>query len=184
MRFGEVSRWSAVEGSTKKSTISNAGSGTVTKIDSKTWEIVGSIAVGKGPEHLELSPDGKTLFVVNVIDSSVSVVNLSDAKVHATYGVGRSPHGVSASTDGKYLFVSGKGDDTLTRVILATGETTTMPIAPKPYHVAYIRGVERVYVTSRGEPKIWVVNPNALTIESTIDMGSGVAHQIVSLEKR
>ncbi len=34
----------------------------------------------------------------------------------------------------------------------------TLPLAPAPHHVATIRGTGKVYVSSRKEPKIWVLD--------------------------
>ncbi len=164
--------------------VSNAGSGTVTKINTATWDVAATLSVGKGPEHMEFSPDGKTLFVANVFDNTVSAVTLADGKVAATYKVGKAPHGVSVSSDGRYLFVSGKDDNSLARIDLKAGETVMAAIAPEPYHVSYIRGLDKLYVSSRAEPKIWVVNPQSLVVETTIDIGSGVAHQMVEVDSK
>ncbi len=163
--------------------VSNAGAGTVSKIATDKWEIVEQIAVGKGPEHLEMAPDGETLFVVNVIDGTVSAINVADSKVVATYDVGKSPHGASVSADGKYLFASAKGEDLVIRITLATGDKARAPVAPEPYHVSYIRGIDKVYVSSRAEPKIWVIDPLSLKVEDAIDIGSGVAHQLVEIDR-
>jgi len=159
--------------------VSNAGPGTVSVIDTENWSVVREIPVGKEPEHLVLSPDNTRLYVANVGEGTVSAVHLSSAKVMHTFQVGKEPHGVDLSGDGRELFVSSKGAGTLTRIDLAGGEVKTIDLRPAPYHVAYAGKLNKLYVSSQKAPKIWVIDPATLKIRGEIDIGQGVAHQMV-----
>jgi len=165
--------------------ITNAGTGMVSEIDARTWQVTREISVGKEPEHMAISADNKFLYVANKTDGSVSVVNLKDGKVTKTWSVGEKVHGVDLSDDGRWLFVASKGTDTLNRINLSSGKITTVDLSPAPYHVAYIAGLEKLYVSSRKLPKIWVLNTQTLQVENEIDLGKGVAHQmVIRLDKK
>jgi len=159
--------------------ISNAGAGMVSEIDTRTWQITREIAVGKEPEHMVISADNKFLYVANKADGSVSVVDLAAGKATKTWSVGKKVHGIDLSDDGRWLFVASKGTDTLSRINLSNGKITTVDLPPAPYHVAFISGLNKLYVSSRKEPKIRVLNAQTLQVENEIDLGKGVAHQMV-----
>lgn len=163
----------------KRLYVSNAGPGTVSEIDTANWSVVREIPVGKEPEHLALTADGATLYTANVGEGTVSVVELSSGKVVRTFPVGKEPHGIALSGDGHWLFVSSLGDGTLTRIDLDGAEMKTVALQPAPYHVAYAGALNKVYVSSRRAPKIWVIDPETLKTRGEIDIGQGVAHQMV-----
>jgi len=159
--------------------ITNAGMDMVSEIDTRTWQVAREINVGKEPEHMVISADNKFLYVANKASGSVSVVDLTTGKATKTWAVGKKVHGIDLSDDGRWLFVASKGTDALSRINLSTGKITTIDLSPAPYHVAFISGLNKLYVSSRKVPKIWVLNAQTLTIENEIDLGKGVAHQMV-----
>jgi len=159
--------------------ITNAGMGMVSEINTRTWQVTREISVGKEPEHMVISADNKFLYVANKAGGSVSVINLTKGRVTKTWSVGEKVHGIDLSDDGRWLFVASKGTDTLSRINLSSGKITTIDLSPAPYHVAYITGLNKLYVSSRKIPKIWVLNAQALHVENEIDLGKGVAHQMV-----
>ena len=164
--------------------VSNAGAGTVSEIDTRTWQKVRDIAVGKGPEHLVWAAKDNILYVANVLDATVMPIALPDGTVGKAIAVGKSPHGIDVSNDGRWLFVSGKDDGSLTRIELATGVAERAKLAPEPYHVTYLKGLNKLYVSSREAPKIWVLDPDTLSVKSEIDIGAGaVGHQMVILDR-
>jgi len=159
--------------------ISNAGVGMVSEIDTRKWLVTREINVGKEPEHMTISADDKFLYVANKADGSVSVVNLPDGKVTKTWSVGKKVHGIDLSDDGRWLFVASKGTNTVSKINLASGKIMTVDLPPAPYHLAYITGLNKLYVSSRKIAKIRVLNPQTLRVENEIDLGKGVAHQMV-----
>lgn len=72
-----------------------------------------------------------------------------------------------------------KGANTLTRIDLVSDKSTTINLKPAPYHLAFIPGMNKLYVSSRKLPKIWVINSTTLKIVNEIDLGKRVAHQMV-----
>jgi YVTN family beta-propeller protein len=52
---------------------------------------VGEVAVGKFPNWLAFTPDGKTLFVSNTESNTVTAIDVPTRSVRATIAVGRAP---------------------------------------------------------------------------------------------
>jgi len=158
--------------------VSNAGNGTVSEIDTQRWIVLLNILVGPAPEHMVLSPDDRTLYVANIGDGTVSVVSVADGKVTDTLPVGKEPHGIDLSADGKTLFVTSKDENKLVAIDLASRARRELALDPAPYHVARIAGTDKIYVSSRKLPKIWVVDDRALKVTGEIAV-KGEGHQIV-----
>lgn len=68
----------------------------VTVIDQSTSSIIKEITVGNGPHGVNISADGKTVFVTNVYDNSVSIINADTLIVTETIKVGREPNGITS----------------------------------------------------------------------------------------
>jgi DNA-binding beta-propeller fold protein YncE len=162
--------------------VSNAASGMVSEIDTRDWRIKREIAVGKEPEHMVLAPDGATLYVANIGDGQVAAVNLDSGAVKARYSIGAQPHGLDISADGRWLFASSQGGGKLVRIDLNGGAATSADLKPAPYHLDYVDAVGKLYISSREQPKIWIVDPASLTVRGEIDIGSGIAHQMAVIE--
>jgi YVTN family beta-propeller protein len=74
--------------------VSNRVSNTINIIDQQTLENVGTINVPGGPDCMELTDDGKTLWATLRWVKKVAVIDVASKKVIKTIPVGRSPHGV------------------------------------------------------------------------------------------
>lgn len=157
--------------------VSNTGDNSISEIDASQWREVQQFAVGKAPEHIVLAPDGLTLYTNNIGDGTASAISLEDGYVTKTYPVGAAPHGIDLSDDAKSLFVTSKGDNTLVAIDLDTGVRRTVTLAPAPYHLTSIRGTNTLYVSSRAENLIWVVDQTTLDVTKEIAI-DGIGHQM------
>jgi YVTN family beta-propeller protein len=79
----------------RKLYVSNGRAGTVSVIDTHTYELVDTIKVGPRPWGIVISPDGKFLFSANGPSNDVSVVDLATDKEIARVHAGMSPWGVA-----------------------------------------------------------------------------------------
>jgi YVTN family beta-propeller protein len=79
----------------RKVYVSNGRSGTVSVIDSHSYELLDSIKVGTRPWGIVISPDGKYLYSANGPSNDVSVVDLATDKEIARVKAGESPWGVA-----------------------------------------------------------------------------------------
>ncbi|MDH5232178.1 MAG: YncE family protein [Gammaproteobacteria bacterium] len=159
--------------------ISNAGSATLSNINTSSWEVEQQIKVGKGPEHFTISKNGKRIYILNVVEGTVSEVDIKTSKVTRNFNVGKSPHGLALSKNEQALFVANKASDNLIKIDLDHGSQQQLSLKHAPYHVEFIASVGKLYVSSRKQPLIWVIDPDNLQIKKELQLGKGVAHQMV-----
>jgi len=176
---GEGANYAVFSDDGRRLYVSNAGTNSITEIDTRTWKRTGEFKAGKAPEHMVLGFQGRFLYTANTGDASVSAIDTKSGVTRDTYAVGQKPHGIDISADGRWLFVASKQDDLITRIDLPTGEAKSVKLSPSPYHLAYLNGLNKLYVSSRREAKIWVIDPVTLAVTNTIALGRGVAHQMV-----
>jgi len=158
--------------------VSNSGNGTVSEIDTGRWLVQRNLLAGDSPEHIVAAPDGRTLFVANVEAGTVSALAVERGQIVRSFVVGGELHGLDISDDGGTLFVSGKGDNKLVAINLQSGEMRSASLGPAPYHLAVVRGTGKLYVSSRDEPKVWVVDQASLAPRGVIAL-RGEGHQMV-----
>jgi YVTN family beta-propeller protein len=84
-----------VAGNGRKVYVSNGRAGTVSVLDSRTYELLNTIKVGVRPWGIALSPDGKFLYAANGPSDDVSVVDLDANKEIARVKAGSSPWAVA-----------------------------------------------------------------------------------------
>ena len=104
-----------------------ASTGTIGVIDLAAGKQVTEIAVGLHPSDLELTRDGKTLFVANANSDTVSVIDIASRSVRATINVrpdeklpfGSMSNALALSGDEKTLFVADGGNNALAVVDVA-----------------------------------------------------------------
>jgi len=159
--------------------VSNSGANTVSEIDTKNWKIVREFKTGKAPEHMVLGLGDRMLYVANKDAASVSAIELASGQIKQTFAVGDKPHGIDVSGDGRWLYVASKKSGVINRIDLVKDEHLTIDLKPAPYHLAYWKDFDKLYVSSRKEPKIWVLDGKTLALKKTINLERGVAHQMV-----
>jgi YVTN family beta-propeller protein len=79
----------------RKVYVSNGRAGTVSVLDSRTYELLSTIKVGVRPWGIALSPDGKFLYTANGPSDDVSVVDLEANREIARIKAGSSPWAVA-----------------------------------------------------------------------------------------
>ncbi len=90
-------------------------------LDSATYAVIGTIAVGRVPRGMALSPTGDRLFVTNSWDDTLSVIDTRALAAVATWNVGAEPSGVVEDPEGKYLFVANRISDDIAVLNAGTG---------------------------------------------------------------
>jgi len=98
---------------------------TISLIDTATWSLVATVAVGDFPARAVFSPDDGMIFVSNRNSDTVSAVVNDGASsyVSDTFSVGDQPFELQVSPSGLVLYVLNFGDQTISFVETATGAT-------------------------------------------------------------
>jgi DNA-binding beta-propeller fold protein YncE len=166
----------------KRAYVSNSGDATLSELDLEKWSVVRTLEAGPVPEHLAFAADEKTIFVANPNAGTVSAVSVASGKVARVYKIGANLHGLDIGDDGRTLFVSSQKENLLVALDPQSGTQRKLMLAPAPYHLNTIRGTGKVYVSSRKEPKIWVVDQKTLSVTATIALPAGEGHQMAIME--
>lgn len=100
--------------------------GAVSFINAKTHETIGELDVGKGPQEVVATPDGKTVFVSNFGDhrnyiSVIDVAKIREVKKLKLLNDFR-PHGMGITRNGKKLYATCEGSRSVVEIDLASGE--------------------------------------------------------------
>ncbi len=162
----------------KHAFVSNSGNGSISEIDPSTWKVKRALEAGPAPEHIVLAKDERSLYSLNPVAGTVSAVSVESGKVVETYKIGAKLHGLDLSDDGQTLFVTSSTDNKLVALELRSGSQRELALSPAPYHLNTIHGTGKVYVSSRSEPVVWVVDQKTLKHVNTIKLPAGVGHQM------
>jgi YVTN family beta-propeller protein len=157
---------------------SNVDSNTVTAIekssDPSDWKET-NIAVGKGPEGLDLSPDDKEVWAANSGDGTVSIIETATGKVTHTFDV-RTKHSnrLKFTPDGKLALISDPETNELVIVDTATRKITKMlNVGRNPGGILIVPDGSRAYVALAGDNAVAVIDLHKLEISSRIETGQG-----------
>ena len=162
----------------KRAYVSNSGNNTISEIDTTSWKTLRTLESGPAPEHLVMSVNEQLLYVTNPRAGKVSEIALNTGKVAQEWKIGDKVHGLDIGDDGKTLFVSAKKGDLLAALDTKTGDIRTIKLTPAPYHLNTVKGTGKVYVSSRKQPKIWVVDQQSLKVIGEIQLPAGEGHQM------
>lgn len=154
---------------------SNIASGSVSIIEAGAGGAFSQtvVAVGKGPEGIDIAPDGKTAWSAHSQDGGVSVIDLAAKKVAYTFDIGtKRSNRIKLTPDGKFALVSDldAGDlvvvDTAARKVVnrvKLGKTPEGVLIPPSGGVAY--------VAVTGDNRIAVIDLKTWAITKTLETG-------------
>jgi YVTN family beta-propeller protein len=156
----------------------NVDSGTVTAIE-KSSDPSGyketNIAVGKGVEGIDISPDDKEIWAANAGDGTVSVIDSANSKVIHTFGA-RTKHAnrLKFTPDGKLALISDPATGELVVVDTATrGITKMLNVGQGPGGILIVPDGSRAYVALAGDNAVAVIDLHTLEVSGKIPTGQG-----------
>jgi YVTN family beta-propeller protein len=124
--------------------------GKVFPIDITTDALGQPILVGGAPTHLAVTPNGKTIFVVDSGTDEVISIDTATGKLGYVQ-VGQDPEGVAISPDGRTAYVANDFSDTVTPIDTTTLTAGTPIAVPHhPYEIAITPDGTTAYVTQIG----------------------------------
>lgn len=170
----------------KKAYLPNIGSDSVTVLErpdnpAAQWQLT-QVAVGKGPEGIDVSPDGKEVWVAHRSDGGVSIIDVATNRVvHTIPALAKAPIRVKLTPDGKRALISDvvslggppqRGElvvvDTRTRK-----EVGRVAIGLGPIGIATTPDSKRAFVAAVAEGKVVVVDLASLKITGSVETGQG-----------
>jgi YVTN family beta-propeller protein len=156
---------------------SNIGSDTVSKIvqggDGKWTQT--TIAVGKGPEGIDLSPNGREVWSAASRGGSVAVIDAASGAVAHTIDVGtKRSNRIKLTPDGRFALISDLDAGDL--VVLDVSTRTVMKrvaLGKQPEGVLVAPDGSRAFVAVNGDNKIAVIDLKTWNVVKTLSPGTG-----------
>ena len=90
-------------------------------VDVASGAVVARVPVGREPEGVGITPDGRWVLVTNESDNSVSVIDTRTLKIVRSVEVGKRPRDVAFTPDGRAAYVSGEFDASVYRMAVPQG---------------------------------------------------------------
>jgi DNA-binding beta-propeller fold protein YncE len=150
----------------------NIGSDTIGIFQGNTHTVV---PVGKGPEGVDLSPDGKFLWTSHSRDGGVSVIDVAARKVVYTFDAGtRRSNRIKLTPDGKFALISDlEGNE----VVVVDAETRRIirRLQPgrTPEGILIPPGGTEAYIALAGDDRIAVIDLKSFEIVRRLSTGKG-----------
>jgi YVTN family beta-propeller protein len=156
----------------------NIGSDSITVVErgsnAQAWnETV--IPVGKGPEGIDISPDGKEVWTAHSRDGGISIIDIAAKKVVQTLNLQtKRSNRLKFTPDGKLVLVSDLDAGDLVVVdAVARKELKRVKLGKSPEGILVVPDGSRAYVAVAGDNNVAVVALKALDVVSRITTGSG-----------
>ena len=174
MGTGQEATHMLVMSADKKIYTANIRSNTVTAFDfSKAPSTVTQINVGPMPEGLDLSPDGKELWVGHNGDGNISVIDTVTNKVKETIKGGQMPIRVKFTPDGKRVLVSDpKSGELLVLDSVTRKEVKRIAVGEAPVGILVQPDGKRAYVATSGAGRVVVLNLDELSVITKLEPGN------------
>jgi YVTN family beta-propeller protein len=109
------------------------------------------INVGQEPRCLAITPDDKKVFVTNMVDGTVSVIDQKKRKLIGTIKVGTEPFGCAVTPGGNKLYVANFGSDSVSVISTRFLEVikTIKNVGPKPRGIAIHRKLSKLPIKNK-----------------------------------
>jgi len=133
------------------------------------------IAVGKGPEGIDLSPDGKQVWSAHSRDGGVSIIDVATKKVLQTLNVGtKRSNRIKLTRDGKFALISDlEAGDLVVLDAAARKEVKRIALGRQPEGILIPPDGSRAFVAVNGDNNVAVIDLKTWTVTSRISAGTG-----------
>jgi YVTN family beta-propeller protein len=133
------------------------------------------IAVGKGPEAIDMSPDGKEIWTAHSRDGGVSIIDIAGKKVVQTIDLHtKRSNRLKFTPDGKRVLVSDlDGGEVVALDVAGRKEIKRIKMGRTPEGILITPDGSRAYVGVAGENFVAILDMNTLEVTGHISTGTG-----------
>lgn len=134
-----------------------------------------AVAVGKGPEGFDLSPDGRQIWAANSGDGSISVVDVATRSVVHTFRVQtKRSNRLKFSPDGRLALITDvEAGELLVLERSTRKELKRLPLGRQPAGILITPDSARAYVAVTGDDNVAVINLGTLELIDRLRTGAG-----------
>jgi YVTN family beta-propeller protein len=156
---------------------SNIGSNSITLLQRASnpsgWTLT-NIAVGKGPEGADISPDAREFWAANSGDGTVSIIDVAAKKVAQTLDLRTNrANRLKFTPEGKLVLISDMGGNGLVVVDAASRkELKRINLGRQPEGILVVPDGSRSFVALAGEKSVAVFDLKSLEVTAHIATGN------------
>jgi len=138
------------------------------------WKLT-VVPVGKVPEGMDVSPDGKQLWVANSADGSVSIIDVASQKtIEAVRVQTKHSNRLKFTRDGKFVLISDpEANEVLILDTTSRKVTRKIPVGNSPEGILIAPDGARAFLAVTGDDKVLVLDLKTLSVTGQISPGKG-----------
>lgn len=179
--------------------VASEGADTVSVLDGVSLQTQAKVRVGQMPHNVQVSPDGKHVWVTNngeprqadaaahsgadhgahqasTKEGAVWVVDTTSNAVTARISVGKDPAHVVISPDGRRAYVTNGGDNTVSVIDASNKQLiTTLSVGLYPHGLRVSPDGKEVYVANLKGGTVSIIDTAALAVVAHLPVGKGPA---------
>jgi YVTN family beta-propeller protein len=131
------------------------------------------IRVGKGPEGIDVTPDGKEIWTAHTQDGGVSVIDVATKRVTHTLALNIvRANRIKVTLDGKYVLISdSRGGKLLVLDAAAKKELKRLDIGRGPTGILMVPGKQQAIIAVSGENELAYFDLNQLEVTDRFSPG-------------
>ncbi len=149
----------AAQGRPPTAFVVNSGSGTVTPVDLTKRRAGRAIKVGRDPQAIAITPDGRTGYVVNSGSGTVTPIDTATRHPGPSIRVGTDPQAIAITPDGRTGYVVNSGSGTVTPIDTATRHPgPSIRVGTDPRAIAITPDGRTAYVLDWGGAAVTPIN--------------------------
>ena len=165
--------------------VSDEAANAIHMIVAPRWVEAATIAVGKRPRGMQLSHDGRQLYVALGNDDRIDVVDLATRKVVDHLPSGPDPERFVVSPDGRWLYVANENDNTVSFVDIARRKIVhEVPVGAEPEGMAVSPDGHWVICTSESASLVHFIDAGSAKVIDSILVGTRPRDAVFSADGR
>jgi len=155
----------------------------VAVVDVGAGRVVRTFTVPVSPHGIAASPDGRLLFVPDLLlEKVIRVLDAETGRELRQIDAGAPVHHLTLSPDGRRLYATLTSVGRLAVVELTSWTVRTVEVGGAPYFAVPTSGDRLVYVTDVEGTDAVVVDPGTASVRGRITLGEGPSHGAVTAD--
>ncbi len=147
---------------------------TAITIGAPTPAAIAQIKVGKQPEAIDISPDGREVWAGHNGDGGISVIDTQSRTVKESFNVGELPIRLKFTPDGKRVFVSDPKAGVVRVIDVASRKPVkSIPMEGTPVGMQMAPDGRRVYVALVEGGRVAAIDLEKLEVVASVETGNG-----------
>lgn len=154
--------------------VSNEDASAASIVDLTTGALVASVRVGREPEGVRASPEGRFVLVTAETDHNVTIIDTASNESLGTVEVGLRPRDIAFSPDGAYAYVSAELAHSVAIVDMRSRTRVgaiELPLGTLPMGLAVAPRGDRLYVATGRARTVVAIDLATRAVVASVEVG-------------